>query len=606
MNASPKFRLTPLAALLGLMALSGCATKEFVQQEVGAVDSRISSRIDSLQNLLNAASLRISSNDTKIKGAEDRLGMAEQGATQLGQRIDSNLDDLNKANARIDGLAGDMAVAGGRIADNAASISRAHARLDTTDELVRSGLTKLGATAAGLTKAEERIGTAETAITRADARIAGSEATLASIAGRLGGTESALGMAQTRLGEAENKLADLAKPQAPEVAVQTAAPVATQDVATAPATPPATAQVDEAKARLDRIAAEIASANQRIAANSTAIDGLGSRIGGMETDLADTKKRTATGEQALSATNARLENMVGKAGEATTGVAAQAETITAVGQRVDAAMAALNATNQRVDAGDQRLGETTEQVKQLATAMQTANTRMDKHESDAAAGSATLKQNLESLGGTVDAIGKRVDAGEKVQVATGERVGKLEESATQHAQRLGQSETQMTDAVATIKAHEERLLRNETADAAVSATAKEALDRAIAAGRLAEGKLVYETVVSEELSDFSLDRASLSETGKQSLKAFAEKLRTENQNVFIEIQGHTDTSGTPAGNMRLGRMRAEVVRDYLHKECGLPLHRLSVISYGETRPLADNKTRDGRVKNRRVELVVLK
>lgn len=109
MNASPKFRLTPLAALLGLMALSGCATKEFVQQEVSAVDSRVSSRIDSLQNLLNAASLRIASNDTKIKGAEERLGKAELGATQLGQRIDSNLDGLNKANARIDGLAGDMA-----------------------------------------------------------------------------------------------------------------------------------------------------------------------------------------------------------------------------------------------------------------------------------------------------------------------------------------------------------------------------------------------------------------------------------------------------------------------------------------------------------------
>ena len=58
-------------------------------------------------------------------------------------------------------------------------------------------------------------------------------------------------------------------------------------------------------------------------------------------------------------------------------------------------------------------------------------------------------------------------------------------------------------------------------------------------------------------------------------------------------------------NEQLGEERAEAVRLYLNREHALPLHRMSVISYGESVPAADNRNRDGRAQNRRVVLVVL-
>ena len=79
-----------------------------------------------------------------------------------------------------------------------------------------------------------------------------------------------------------------------------------------------------------------------------------------------------------------------------------------------------------------------------------------------------------------------------------------------------------------------------------------------------------------------------------------------NEEVFIEIQGHTDSIGSEKYNLRLGEARAESVRRYLNSQHGLPLHRLSVISYGESAPLTDNETREDRAQNRRVALVVLK
>ncbi len=139
----------------------------------------------------------------------------------------------------------------------------------------------------------------------------------------------------------------------------------------------------------------------------------------------------------------------------------------------------------------------------------------------------------------------------------------------------------------------------------VSQTAREALERASAAHKLAEGKLVYETAMSETFLGFRLNRASLSPEAQQALKALADKLLAENRNIYIEIQGHTDNTGPAEFNERLGLQRATAVRDFLHAS-GIPMHRLSVISYGPRLPVASNATREGRSQNRRVVLVVLK
>lgn len=140
---------------------------------------------------------------------------------------------------------------------------------------------------------------------------------------------------------------------------------------------------------------------------------------------------------------------------------------------------------------------------------------------------------------------------------------------------------------------------------AAQRTGEKAQARADKAYRLAEGKLLYKVVLSDTAGNFELNSDRLSDEAHQTLDGLAARLKKENTGVYLEIEGHTDNSGTEEYNMRLALLRAEAVRRYLSGEQGIPLHRMSVISYGESRPAADNGTREGRAANRRVEIRVL-
>ncbi|ODT86944.1 OmpA family protein [Phenylobacterium sp. SCN 70-31] len=144
----------------------------------------------------------------------------------------------------------------------------------------------------------------------------------------------------------------------------------------------------------------------------------------------------------------------------------------------------------------------------------------------------------------------------------------------------------------------------ETRVATVEGTARDALDRATAAGKLAEGKFLYTEVLSDDSMKFPVDKATLSPEAQARLDAFVERLMTENRNVYVEVQGHTDATGSKDHNYRLGEERAEAVRRYLNQK-GVALNRMGTISYGPDSPMAPNDNRDGRQQNRRVVLVVL-
>ena len=134
---------------------------------------------------------------------------------------------------------------------------------------------------------------------------------------------------------------------------------------------------------------------------------------------------------------------------------------------------------------------------------------------------------------------------------------------------------------------------------------QEALDRAKSAHQLAEGKFVYNKVLNGDAVNFSSGKANLPEATQEALKAFAQKLIADNQNVYLEIQGHTDGTGPEAINVSLGLRRAEAVRQFLNQQ-GIALNRMSTISYGKVVPVESNKTAKGRAANRRVEIIVLK
>ena len=171
-------------------------------------------------------------------------------------------------------------------------------------------------------------------------------------------------------------------------------------------------------------------------------------------------------------------------------------------------------------------------------------------------------------------------------------------------ERVDGVQTQVEDAQTKLREHDTRIGKNESATAEASKTAQQALDRAIAAGKLAEGKFLYEAVLSDDKVKFGFDKAELADEAKAALGEMVAKLKADNRDVYIEIQGHTDNVGSEEYNMTLGEKRAEAVRRYLSQQ-GIALHRMSAISYGESEPVADNKTREGRAQNRRVVLVVL-
>jgi outer membrane protein OmpA-like peptidoglycan-associated protein len=80
-------------------------------------------------------------------------------------------------------------------------------------------------------------------------------------------------------------------------------------------------------------------------------------------------------------------------------------------------------------------------------------------------------------------------------------------------------------------------------------------------------------------------------------------LLTDEPALVLEIQGHTDDVGAPDANLRLSRDRAAAVKAHLVTTPGIAASRLTTVGFGDTRPVADNATAEGRAKNRRVELV---
>ena len=124
-------------------------------------------------------------------------------------------------------------------------------------------------------------------------------------------------------------------------------------------------------------------------------------------------------------------------------------------------------------------------------------------------------------------------------------------------------------------------------------TTKDALDRATAAGKLAEGKFLYSMVLSDDSVKFPVDSAKLSPEAQERLTAFADKLKDDNRNVYLEIQGHTDARGPVSVNARLGEERAEAVRQAIMWEIAFApeacrnqrMHGLVLLS------LADGSTR---------------
>jgi outer membrane protein OmpA-like peptidoglycan-associated protein len=136
-------------------------------------------------------------------------------------------------------------------------------------------------------------------------------------------------------------------------------------------------------------------------------------------------------------------------------------------------------------------------------------------------------------------------------------------------------------------------------------SASAAMTKAQDAEKAAKGKLIYTVTLSNDKVRFPVNKAEISDEAKALIDEAVGPLVKENRGVWFEIEGHTDNTGDAAYNFKLGEERAMAVRDYIAKKHGIALSRLNVISYGEEKPVAENKTRDERAQNRRVVIRIL-
>ena len=103
---------------------------------------------------------------------------------------------------------------------------------------------------------------------------------------------------------------------------------------------------------------------------------------------------------------------------------------------------------------------------------------------------------------------------------------------------------------------------------------------------------------------FDFDKSSLTEADVKELRkavTFVKKY----PGAKTMVDGHTDSIGTDAYNMKLSERRAAAVKDYLIKEAGVDSLKIKAVGHGKADPVADNKTAEGRAENRRVEVSIL-
>ena len=201
-----------------------------------------------------------------------------------------------------------------------------------------------------------------------------------------------------------------------------------------------------------------------------------------------------------------------------------------------------------------------------------------------------VRTSVGEVNDKVDSMGRSL---EETQERTRRNEGRIIE-VDQKAQAAQQSATQANDAASAA-----RTAANEAGTRATEAGNKfDVMDKA-------NKRLVYEVVLSEDQGNFKFGKADLPDTAKHRLDEMVAQLKHDPKGIFVEIEVHNDNVGGKIINEKVGLERAEAVKRYLYEQYQIPLHKMNVISYGSEKPVASNKTKDGRAQNRRVVIRVL-
>jgi outer membrane protein OmpA-like peptidoglycan-associated protein len=201
-----------------------------------------------------------------------------------------------------------------------------------------------------------------------------------------------------------------------------------------------------------------------------------------------------------------------------------------------------------------------------------------------------------------------------VRTSVGEvndKVDSLGRSVEETQERTRQNEGRIAEVDQKVQAADAKAAQAGQAAQTAQSSADKANSAASAAGSKADAidktmkRIVFEVVLSEDQGNFAFGKNALPDEAKSRLDQMITQLKSDPKGAFFEIEGHTDNVGDKVYNEKLGLERAEAVKRYLYEQHQIPLHKMNVISYGEDKPVAPNKNREGRAQNRRVVIKVI-
>lgn len=216
-----------------------------------------------------------------------------------------------------------------------------------------------------------------------------------------------------------------------------------------------------------------------------------------------------------------------------------------------------------------------------------------------------MKQAQASLAAAQQKLEARIARLETDSAAQTARLDQMGPTSTELKNQINALQGQSAAQQAALSAFSSRVDKQDTA----LAQAREAADDAVKISRdsrMVSGKVVDSLTLTDDMVLYSYEQPDLTEKGKAALDELIARARPQLPYIFIEIIGYSDDYSLDSQNRRLALDRAESVRRYLFEVGGIPLHRMSTISYGDLKPVASNDTIEGRSRNRRVMVQVLK
>jgi outer membrane protein OmpA-like peptidoglycan-associated protein len=172
------------------------------------------------------------------------------------------------------------------------------------------------------------------------------------------------------------------------------------------------------------------------------------------------------------------------------------------------------------------------------------------------------------------------------------------------------------DKVCPVEFAEDKLMKNKAYDVYMSCKTEESKKIAREATKMAKALCpAHPKPISMMPSDkvidkfiltinFDFDKSKIRNKDKEQLKQAIDFVK-KYKGYKIKLEGHTDWIGTEKYNQGLSERRAEATKKYLIKKGSVAEQRINSVGYGKLKPVASNKTRDGRAKNRRVEILIL-